>query len=149
MKKKLPTDIQIGGSHYRAPDPTLQPLFFAELNGFSPSAAFALKYLCRLGKKESSHEKISEDLNKAAHALCIYLEAGGREYNLHPPEEATEYIREFSEYHNIPIVLINYLKMDQVENAVREITSLIKERGKRIEYDYSKLIENVRESRAG
>lgn len=63
-----PSDIQIGGTHYK--DFKIQPALFIHANKIGFLEGNVIKYVCRHSKK---HGK--EDLLKAIHYINLLLEA--------------------------------------------------------------------------
>ena len=64
---KKPTDIQIGGSHYR--DMAIQPITFIMQNNLDFCTGNAIKYLCRHRAKNGR-----QDLEKAIHYIQMLME---------------------------------------------------------------------------
>lgn len=67
MEPKKPSEIQVGGVHYR--DFAIQPAEFIHKNGIGFLAGNCIKYLCRYKAKNGK-----EDLLKCKHYIELLLE---------------------------------------------------------------------------
>ena len=67
MNKQNPSQIQIGGDHYK--DMAIQPIEFILGNGIPFSEGCVIKYVCRWRNKNGL-----EDLKKARHMIDLMIE---------------------------------------------------------------------------
>jgi len=68
---KLPSAVQVDGSHYK--DMAIQPAEFSQRNGLSFLAGCVIKRVCRCEKKNNGNDWLT-DLTKAKHEIDLMIE---------------------------------------------------------------------------